>query len=426
LSDSGSVRNGVPNADYSACKRFSPVDGKSCQPVCLAGFRTNGTSVNSTLICDNGGDCDVVADTGDLKCSINTCSGQVYNGRFQADYSVCAAQTTGSMCTPTCLPGHGTSGVSSGFLLICDDNGDYNAAVETGNLACKRNGCTGSVSDPVANADYSVCSSKETGAICTPKCPAGYVTTGVSDGFLLVCDSGGGYNAAADNGTLRCLLNMCSGQVRNRVTNADYRLCSTKTTGQTCTPACPVGYLTTGVSSGFPLVCEENGNYNAAADAGSLRCLINTCNGPVKNGAIDVADYSSCSSKTTGVTCTPECLPGYATTVASNGFLLVCETDGAYDAAADTDTLRCSGNTCSGTPIHRVANANYSSCSFKKTGATCTPECPSGYASTPFALVCNGNGSYDAGASECKVEVLPPTNRGCSKRGFRGRGASCA
>jgi hypothetical protein len=398
---SGSVILGVADADYSVCS-----SGNTCTPKCLPGFRTSGASHGFAVVCDGNGDFDASADGGDLTCAINICSGQVWNGAHlpAADYSSCLSITTGGICVPRCLKGYKSSGVTAGFTMYCRDNGDFDARMVTGNLVCTINICSGKTRNSVPNADYSGCSFSSTGNVCKPDCPAGFTTRGVSDGFPLVCNDNGSYNAVGDTGNLRCLVNTCNGPVVNGVVNADYSSCASSKTGDTCTPVCPATFTATGASDSFPLVCHADGSYDAAADNGDLKCTLNTykVGGTVRN-AVANAIYT-CKSTVSSL-CTPECPVGYTESGESDGFTMVCVNNGECDAASDSGNLQCSINICNGQVWNGATNANYSSCASKGTGDMCTPECPIGYtpsgAHGSFVLVCRENGGYDAAAVRC-------------------------
>jgi hypothetical protein len=73
--------------------------------------------------------------------------------------------------------------------------------------------------------------------------------------------------------------------VRNGVANANYSECSLATTGETCTPVCPTDYKATGNSSGFVLVCGDDGGYDAAADLGHLACAVRNSNSSARIGS---------------------------------------------------------------------------------------------------------------------------------------------
>jgi hypothetical protein len=422
FSESGSVSNGVPNADYSSCLS----EPTSCITKCLPGYTKTGANVGFKLVCDENGECDANEDDGNLECSINTCNGQVWNGGHltHADYSSCMAMQTGSVCIPTCLAGFKTSGATVGFSLVCRDNGDYDAAEDPGNLRCLINTCSGSVLGGVTDADYSSCSSATTGDICTPECGVGYTMKGVSAGFAVVCDDHGNYDATA-TGTLECSINTCTGSVANLVTNADYSSCWFKTTGDRCTPVCSSGYATTGASAGFSLVCDSNGNFDAAQDNGDLRCSINDKSfgesGSVSNGVAN-ADYSSCGrSLETRGPCEPTCLAGFKKTGTAASSTLACDDNGNCVTVGGTGSMVCSINTCGGQVWNRIVGTDYSSCSVKPTGDTCTPVCLTGYVSTGFTLVCNDNGDYDAADLQCilagpvseEIEITPQTAVKC-------------
>jgi hypothetical protein len=128
----------------------------------------------------------------------------------------------------------------------------------------------------VANADYSSCASSTTGATCTPVCQPGHTTTGASNGFALLCENDGSFDAATDAGNLACSSNLCNGDATNVVDNAEYSPCGLSTSGTICTPVCKDGFTTTGAAGGFVLVCDQSGNYDGAADNGDLVCTATT------------------------------------------------------------------------------------------------------------------------------------------------------
>jgi hypothetical protein len=398
FSESSSVSNGVPNADYSSCESNSA--SSSCVAKCLPGFTTTGASSSFNLICDNNGVCDAGADTGDLECTLNICSGQVWNGNHltRADYSSCAVQSTGGICIPICPSGYLTTGATVGFALLCRDNGDYDAASDPGTLRCMRNTCSGMVSNGGIGVDYDSCASEETGGTCTPTCLLGYATKGVPARLPLVCDDSGAYSAATTVDTLTCSINTCSGNVINGVVHTDYSSCSTKTTGEICTPRCHVGYTATEESAGFSLVCGNTGDYSGA-NTSFLTCSINSFSEgeSVRNEVTD-ADYSSCIASNS--TCKPACPLGYKKTGTAVAFSLVCG-DRDCVAVGDPGSMKCSINKCTGQAVNALANGDYSSCSPKTTGDTCTPMCPTGYTSTGssdvVSLVCDENGDLDVG-----------------------------
>jgi hypothetical protein len=340
----GDVSNGFVDGDYTSCTSFTTTGG-TCVPVCEDGYSTAGSSDGFTLVCDTDGNYDAAADTGDLVCTINVCDGIAINTVTNADYSACGFESTGATCTPVCQSGHATTGSSPGFTLLCEDNGNYNAGVDSGDLQCSVNSCGGNVSNGVAAADYSACqTATTTGGSCTPVCPVDYTTTGASDGFELVCEDNGDFDAAADTGDLVCTVNDCDGIVTNGVANADYSACAAVTSGNSCTPVCKAGYAANGASNGFTLRCDDDGGFDAAGDTGNLECAPNICDGDVSNG-VNHGDYSSCTVfTTTGGTCVPVCEDGFTTSGSSDSFELICDENGDYDAAADTGDLVCTLN----------------------------------------------------------------------------------
>jgi hypothetical protein len=240
--------------------------------VCASGYKTTTESTGFALVCADDGTYDAPTSGEKLACQINVCNAAVSNKLENADYSSCASGTTGATCTPVCASGYKTTTESTGFALVCADDGTYDAPTSGEKLACQINECHGTVSNKAVNANYSSCASGTTGATCTPMCPAGYQTTGISLGFTLTCADNGDFDAELDMGDLKCAINSCSGNVSNFVENADYSLCSTARTGGTCIPVCPIGYTTTGASGGFRLVCDDLGGFDASADTGFLEC----------------------------------------------------------------------------------------------------------------------------------------------------------
>jgi hypothetical protein len=299
------VIHGAPHVDYSAC--VSATAGSICTPACEVGYRPSQTFSGFTLAFDEMGNFDAAADTknGKVECSANICSGDARNGVIDADYSSCNMFTTAGLSLQPLFQQNVTAGASVmpqreqksrsrsvvhfhswapasmcarvqealGFL-VCDENGNFDAAVDAGDLACSIDKCDGIVHNSVANADYSLCGLAATGAICTPVCNDGYKTIGASASFTLVCDAQGGFNAARDTGDLECTVNSCNGIITNAVANADYSSCQTSTaTGGFCVPVCANGYISTGMSDGFTLFCDDRGDFDAAADAGDLECI---------------------------------------------------------------------------------------------------------------------------------------------------------
>ena len=76
--------------------------------------------------------------------------------------------------------------------------------------------------------------------------------------------------------------------------------------------------------------------------AGALQANANACTSAATN-LVAGADYSSCvDGDVSGVTCTPTCSAGYATTAVAVGFTLTCDAgDGSFDGA--DATLSCDG-----------------------------------------------------------------------------------
>jgi hypothetical protein len=264
-----------------------------------------------------------------------------------------------------CSAGFKTTTASVGFALICGNAGEYDAPSIGETLACEINVCNGTVNNQVVNADYGSCASTTTGGTCTPVCSAGFKTTTASVGFALICGNTGEYDAPSIGETLACEINICDGIVHNKGANFNYSSCASSFSGDICTPVCSAGCKTIVASAGFAVVCGDTGDYDAPS---SGECMVNNCMGTVHNG-IAGANYSECAITTTGATCLPVCLVNFTSTGHSNGFELVCNDDGGYDAIADSGRLAClSRNFSSGTPRSSQDQSRHGAV----IGATCT------------------------------------------------------
>ena len=86
-----------------------------------------------------------------------------------------------------------------------------------------------------------------------------------------------------------------------------------------------------------------------APQFGAPRRLNPTCDVSKINNAITKADYSSCAGASSGDTCTPTCLAGYAPTSPATGFTLECGVDGSFDGTDATLACPIEGEQVSGT-----------------------------------------------------------------------------
>ena len=59
-------------------------------------------------------------------------------------------------------------------------------------------------------------------------------------------------------------------------------------------------------------------------------CQPNPCNANNVIGAVVHATYSNCDGKSSGETCTPQCLPEYKTSTAPKSITLACDASGAF------------------------------------------------------------------------------------------------
>jgi hypothetical protein len=153
------------------------------------------------------------------------------------------------------------------------------------------------------------------------------------------------------------------------------------------------------------------------------------CTGNVLFGAPGV-DYSSCTSSSATI-CYPVCLPGYATTGASTGFLVNCELYNGDLWNVDTGNLECTATTtsvtdtttttapnpCTGTVLFGTPGVDYSSCTSSASGV-CYPVCLPGYTTTGASvgfltncLLYNGDlWNLDTGNLVCTIDVQSCTD----------------
>ena len=356
-------------ADYSSCNAQS--SGETCTPTCQTGSSLSNTFVLS---------CVSLRYTAAASCIVGDCSDGPNAGTFDvnANYATCSAKQSGETCVPSCANGYTLSG---SFTLACVGK-TYNA----NGASCASNACTaGPITGVDARGTYTQCNSKKTGESCTPACTTGYLASGA---FPLICSALLQYDASA----VTCLPGGCGGGPNaNAASLADYSVCSSQVTGQTCVPQCSSGYS---VQGSFVLSCV-----GTQYDAAGATCEKNLCtNGPSASTDAN-AIYTACNLLTTGDTCTPTCNAGYS---AKGSFLLEC-TNLNYDAAGSV----CELNTClNGPSANGQVGANYDECNKKVTGETCQPSCELGFlAAGSFTLSCDASLRYDATGAVCTSQT---------------------
>ena len=363
----GPSANADANANYATCN--TQTSGSTCTPTCNAGYNVLGSF---TMTCTAG-----KYNAAGATCTAGLCtSGPVSGADARATYTQCNSQTTGTSCTPQCSTGY----VASGNLALVCTALKYPAAAVT----CVPSACAGGPTNPATNANYALCSAKNSGEQCVPTCPTGYSVQGQ---FTLNCVAGT-YSATGAT----CNANPCTnGPTTGQDARAVYTVCNGATTGTTCTPTCTTGYSPTG---SFQLVCT-GGNYAATG----ATCSAKACkNGPRAN-AHAAAVYTGCNTLVTGQTCTPSCNSGYTR---SGTFTLNCDAGETYDAAGAT----CIAGSCTKGPNAFVDGAaTYTTCNTRVSGQTCTPVCATGYTlQGSFTLVCN-SGFYSAEGATCSANA---------------------
>ena len=420
------------NANYDNCNLLT--SGQTCTPTCASGYFLEGSF---SLQCDGGR----YPTTGAI-CRANTCTGGPTNPGANTDYSGCNTLSTGQVCIPSCTSGSVQSG---SFVLQCSTARTYSSTGAT----CSASPCAGGPNAGMDSlADYSTCNVRNSGQVCIPTCPTGYLVMG---SFTLAC-VGTNYNAAGascnpnsctggptvgttdaratytscsgfssgtscvvscqsgyvasgalslvcsgtqqyDASSVTCLSGSCSSGPITSQPNSVYSLCNAATTGQSCSPVCDVGYTLSG-----PLLLNC---VNLVYDASSVSCVANSCGSGPSAGADARAVYTTCNGLTTGGVCTPTCATGYNP---SGSFTLNCDAGRNYDASGVT----CQASSCTNGPQTGTAQtaAVYTSCNIKITGEVCLPSCSDGYTITgSFTLACDTSGRYNAAGATCTAGV---------------------
>eukprot|EP01062_Namystynia_karyoxenos_P020677 TRINITY_DN17820_c0_g1_i2.p1 TRINITY_DN17820_c0_g1~~TRINITY_DN17820_c0_g1_i2.p1 ORF type:complete len:2350 (+),score=199.52 TRINITY_DN17820_c0_g1_i2:76-7050(+) len=398
------------------------------------------------LVCDretcpqNAGVCQGAFDASvPFVCDPNSCSRGPLSGTsdtiqwpsgFGVKYESCSALHTGQTCKPICPIGHHLS-PADGFVLQCTSAGYFDAqhhANASRRVSCVPNNCTdgptnytydrfiqnssawqenasvptdAAISKATTSDGYSRCSQAATGTTCKPQCRSGWHA--VPEEFGLTCIDKR-YDASSVCTPYPC--HRVTGNDTENATIADFSVCNTLHSGQTCWPSCKPGYKLLGK---IYMVCNKDGEYNAPRE--SARCDPYNCSlGPV-NGTLALdASYDDCNRHTTDMTCKPDCdarnpgeeggrtLMGVAG--ANTGFQLKCFENGSYTAPF----AYCHEHDCSQGPrgFSGDARADYSTCNSRQTGQDCSPQCEPGYTiSGVLHLVCASDNTYPAGAVKC-------------------------
>ena len=404
--------------DWSSC--LNKVSGQTCTPVCKGGYATTQTGAVLTLKCPNGW-IDVTGWATPTTCASGLCStSAITNAIPGVDYASCNGLNTGQACQPSCPSGSATSVAGSAITVSCNVDGSFSAS-QTTPTACSLYRCTNTVpTSPQTGADYSNCINRYTGDTCVPTCAAGFGTPTGASSFTLSCSSAGAWNAAA--GSTACTATACTNgaTTSSAKTGVDYTACKAQNSGGICAYACNGGnahYTLDASSTGssFALTCTAS-VLTFTDPASTSPCVGNSCSAGCGSGCTTNADYSSCTSLSSGGVCTPGCNAGYRLAANKVGFEVQCTSSNQFVVPSTHQGYPiCQANVCSGTVTGNIG-LDYSSCQYTTSGYTCTPTCPAGYACggsiTPISsLVCSENGAFtDSGnsgvtvtAERCKV-----------------------
>ena len=422
------------------------------------------TNVACTIDCDDNGYTDVAItpicdaslffDASGVRCTANPCTAAPALPVGVASFATCLGLKTGDICTPTCADGYSIT-LGSAFVLACNAGTFVSSAAPCGVAVCPDNAITpgtcacdaangfagtpvwsaadakwthtcvpvqcGTVTaaSTVANVDYTDCSTKATGDVCTVYCDEGFLGNGqVSSTINLVCvetapgvfEFNGATGLACTAST--CPVNSaaanapCAGCVANfvldmaqatwdRPNQVWLHSCLATCAGAIATvpTLCPTGYSQ--VATPASTVCTTS---SIGSCTQALCCVPNQCGATPVAADVDAQGvYTSCTNQITGATCSPTCNAGYTPTVAS--IQLVC----IVTTTVYASPMRCTANSCSAGPkTGGSAYIDYATCNALTTAATCTPTCNTGYTQTgtTITLNCESDG-YDATGITC-------------------------
>ena len=122
------------------------------------------------------------------------------------------------------------------------------------------------------------------------------------------------------------------------MSGASYADCSFKTSYQTCQPTCNSGYQMKAPPSNLTLVCDAHGDFDGT---NSLVCDPFSCDVNNITNSVSDATYADCDGKSTGQSCTPQCLPGYGSRTSPSTLTLVCDINGIFDGSNDLVCEEC-------------------------------------------------------------------------------------
>lgn len=299
----------------------------------------------------------------------------------------CGELVVEGTCVQKCAVGY--SGAGDG-MYTCHGGTLARFNASSPPLVCLPNTCSGGATHEVIGGDYTVCNLRSTGGICVPACEAGYTASGSA--FTMSCNDNGTYDGTAGRGW-SCTANFCANGASAHIEGANYTTCSALRSGETCTPSCVSGYITSG--SPFSISCDANNQF--PGDGGGWDCVPARCSGGAIN-AVAGADTSVCDSLTTGEPCTPACLDGY--TVSGTPFTLNCDVV-SYTYNGSVGYWDCIPAPCSSVP---EASEGYGlECAALTTDGTCNQTCLDGFVPTGSGVYTCPGGVLAGGKLRCSA-----------------------
>jgi len=423
-------------------------------------YKTTATNQNECEDDNNGFTWDNTADTG-KKCAKSN------NYPANGYYMNCLNQLdSGETCNSGCNAGYTTYDSTTGDELVhTDSETTCTAGALTHNFECDKPCSTGSLS----NYDYAVgdcAASLRQGATCQPVCADGYQTTNTN--ALTTCGLDVDGDAELTH-TLVCERTPCStgydtANAGTLPTNAEgFDTCAdTLGQGSTCKVTCAAGYTSSTATCSMddmvftgavcePDTCEvrpwpENGNRGNCPSDGQL-AHGDSCE-PGCDTGYTVSDSIDCSlGDFTAATCNPN---GCTVEAPTNGNLGNCNANGVLAHGATCAPECDTGYTVSGSVTCALGEFTAATCSPGCTGvgppqngnrgtcpangvlahsATCEPTCDTGYTLSASSITCSA-GSFTAATcipKDCTGVGAPENGNlgNCPTDGQLAHGHSC-
>ena len=122
------------------------------------------------------------------------------------------------------------------------------------------------------------------------------------------------------------------------MSGASYADCASKSSYETCELTCDGGFQTSAPPSTLTLECDANGDFDGS---NSLVCDPFPCDVNNVTNAASNAIYTDCDGKSTGETCTPQCVPGYGIKTSPSTVALTCDPNGNFDGSNELVCDKC-------------------------------------------------------------------------------------